>query len=197
MVVVKLNRDCGRPESEKVDKLGVRKKERDGDEGVSIGRKGLCGGDRMVPFSFSGWYEGGGEEMLGRSRGFVLGVFWSLLFGRLGAGVDRGRCQEFRGDCGAEKAREERKEDIWLMGGIAWDKGDWDVGDARGENKVLQVELTYECLRSALAISCFSMSSWCTATLKRFQNCGSRTILMLMKSSVGGDVMWTWEGLSM
>jgi hypothetical protein len=106
--------------------------------------------------------------MSGRRRGLVLGVFCNLLLGRLGAGVDCGRCLNSRGDRGAEKANDERKEDTWAIGGDF--NGDWDVGDAKGENKVLEVELTYECLRSALAISCFSMSSWCTATLKRFQN---------------------------
>jgi hypothetical protein len=53
IVVVKLNREEGRPDSEKVERLGVRKKERVGDAREENG-KGLWGGDRMVS-SFSGW----------------------------------------------------------------------------------------------------------------------------------------------
>jgi hypothetical protein len=53
IVVVKLNREEGRPDSEKVERLGVRKKERVGDAEEEKG-KGLWGGDRMVS-SFSGW----------------------------------------------------------------------------------------------------------------------------------------------
>jgi hypothetical protein len=87
-----------------------------------------------------------GCRMLGRRRGFVEGDLWSLLFGRC-----------------------ERKGDSWAMGGRAGELYDWDVGEPSSEEK----GLTY---LAGDVVSCFSRSSWCTATLKRFQNWGSRTI---------------------
>jgi hypothetical protein len=146
IVVVKLKREGGRPEREKVERLGVRKKLLDGE--------GRQGGDSGIA-SFS--------AMLGRKRGFVDGVFCSL---------ERGAFCGVQEDVeGVLWMNEERKGDSWAMAGKASERCDVDVGEARGEEK----GLTYW---SEVVVSCFSRSSWWTATLKRFQNWGSRTILV-------------------
>ena len=61
----------------------------------------------------------------------------------------------------------------WTMGGDVMGRCVWEVGDPRGGDREL---LTYDCLRPWVCVV-FSKSSWWTATLKRFQNWGSRTIL--------------------
>jgi hypothetical protein len=64
------------------------------------------------------------------------------------------------------------------MGGDAGERCNCEVGDPRGECEEWERGLTYESLRSSFVISSFARSSWCTATLKRFQNCGSRTSIL-------------------
>jgi hypothetical protein len=91
MVVMKLKRERGRPESEKVDLLGVRKKERFGE-----GRVGLYRGfDRATGSGF-----GMGVGMQGRRSDFVDGVFCSLDLGR--CGFDRSGFGPSLGDNGDE-----------------------------------------------------------------------------------------------
>ncbi|KAF1937446.1 hypothetical protein EJ02DRAFT_469683 [Clathrospora elynae] len=109
MVVTNSKREDGRPEREKVEKFGLRKKERTGDWG---GRCGLRGGeDKTAGVCICASV---GSEMLGRSNGFVEGVLCNFERVRLevgaiavGCDVDSGRKVVGRGDVtSAEEARE-------------------------------------------------------------------------------------------
>ena len=68
------------------------------------------------------------------------------------------------------------------------------MGDPKGECAGEKGELlvTYECFGFS-AFNCFSMSSWCTATLKRFQNCGSR--IMVKDKCRACEVRWVAVGV--
>jgi hypothetical protein len=125
-------------------------------------------------------------DMVGRNSGLVEFVFCSF---------DRGCCffargiwladtSPDKGDSGDE-AMDDRTDGSWTMGGRAGLRCDWEVGDPRGvcEGDEKGLLWTYDCLGSW---NVFSRSSWCTATLKRFQNWGSRTILGGITSGLGG-----------
>ena len=147
MVVTKLKRDCGRPDRlrESVERLGVRKKERDGDAGR--GDSDLCGGARSSPSLSEGF---SWTETVGRNSGLVEFVFWSLVRERcfLSLGIWLADASPEDGDRGDE-TKDDRTDESWTMGGKAGLRCDWEVGDPRGECEGEDRELwTYGCLGS-------------------------------------------------
>jgi hypothetical protein len=105
--------------------------------------------------SFDGW-----RDSVGGGRDGVNGV--KGVAGGEGCGEVPDGCCAVAGDSGAVDV-----------------VGENGTGVAKGE-PMLDIEgeegSTYECLSSGLFCSSLLNSSWCTATLKRRQNCGSRTI---------------------
>lgn len=123
--------------------------------------------------------EGGSvdEYRVGRRRGLVLGVFCSLLRGRLGFGCAFGPARSVSARVACSRGSV-AIGGAGIDGDLVQDPG-MEVGCAEDKGE----EETYECLSSFCCwfcrlISDFKSSSWWTAMLKRFQKFGSRVAMV-------------------